>query len=131
MGIDGRYPPSRINDINPDEIESIEIVKGPAAATLYGTEASNGVINIITKKGARGRPTVSYQVEQGLNWLPDPENLFQHSYYKSATGQIVDANVLKHDREVGFPVSYYGSCPKPYKQSGDRCKGTPFSTASS
>src|SRR4029077_15634863 len=34
---------SRFNDFNPDEIESIEIVKGPAAATLYGTEASNGV----------------------------------------------------------------------------------------
>jgi len=35
---------SRINDLNPDDIESIEILKGPAAAALYGTEASNGVI---------------------------------------------------------------------------------------
>jgi TonB-dependent SusC/RagA subfamily outer membrane receptor len=128
VGVDSRYPPSRINDLNPDEIESIEIVKGPAAATLYGTEASNGVINILTKKGVRGRPVVSFQVEQGANWLPDPENLFQHSYYKNAAGQIVDANVLAHDREVGFPVSYYGRCPKPYKQVGDMCKGTPFST---
>jgi TonB-linked SusC/RagA family outer membrane protein len=128
VGVDSRYPPSRINDINPDEIESIEVVKGPAAATLYGTEASNGVINIITKKGVKGRPVMSFQVEQGANWLPDPENLFQHSYYKSAAGQIVDANVLAHDREVGFPVSYYGTCPKPYTQSGDMCKGTPFST---
>src|SRR5579864_5346038 len=66
VGIDGRYPPSRINDINPDEIESIEIIKGPAAATLYGTEASNGVINIITKKGGgSGRATVSYQAREG------------------------------------------------------------------
>jgi TonB-linked SusC/RagA family outer membrane protein len=128
VGVDSRYPPSRINDINPDEIESIEIVKGPAAATLYGTEASNGVINILTKKGVRGRPTVTYQMEQGANWLPNPENLFQHSYYKTASGQIVDANVLGHDRTVGFPVSYYGTCPKPYSQQGDMCKGTPFST---
>src|SRR4029078_4265156 len=43
---------SRLNDFNPEEIESIEILKGPAAATLYGTEAARGVINIITKKGA-------------------------------------------------------------------------------
>jgi TonB-linked SusC/RagA family outer membrane protein len=128
VGIDSRYPPSRINDINPDEIESIEIIKGPAAATLYGTEASNGVINIITKRGKRGAPTVSFNLRQGENWLPNPENLFQHSYYKSSTGQIVDANVLNHDRTVGFPVSYYGDCPKPYKQYGDMCKGSPFST---
>jgi TonB-linked SusC/RagA family outer membrane protein len=128
VGVDSRYPPSRINDIDPDEIQSIEIVKGPAAATLYGTEASNGVINILTKKGVKGKALMSYQVEQGANWLPNPENLFQHSYYKSASGQIVDANVLAHDRLVGFPVSYYGSCPTPYKQDGSMCKGTPFST---
>jgi len=128
VGVDSRYPPSRINDLNPEEIESIEIIKGPAAATLYGTEASNGVINVLTKRGVRGVATVTFQVKQGANWLPDPENLFQHSYYKTASGEIVDANVLAHDRTVGFPVSYYGHCPKPYDQSGDMCKGTPFST---
>ena len=69
VGVDSRYPPSRINDISPDEIESIEIAKGPAAATLYGTEASNGVINILTKRGSRGQPTVTYQVNTGANWV--------------------------------------------------------------
>ncbi len=129
VGVDSRYPPSRINDMNPDEIESIEIIKGPAAATLYGTEASNGVINIITKKGGGGgRASLSYQARTGANWLPDPESFFQHSYYKTASGQIVDADVLGHDRTVGFPVSYYGYCPKPYAQSGTVCKGSPFST---
>lgn len=44
----------RLNDLNPDEIESIEVVKGPAAATLYGADASAGVIQIITKKGRPG-----------------------------------------------------------------------------
>ncbi len=44
---------SALDDINPEDIESIEIIKGPAAATLYGTEASAGVIQIITKKGRR------------------------------------------------------------------------------
>ena len=131
VGVDSRYPPSRINDLNPEEIESIEIIKGPAAATLYGTEASNGVINVLTKRGVRGTATASFQVKQGANWLPDPENLFQHSYYKSAAGEIVDANVLAHDRTVGFPVSYYGHCPSPYEQSGDMCKGSPFSTGHS
>src|SRR5690349_18774504 len=46
---------SRLNDVNPEDIESIEILKGPAASTLYGTEASNGVIQIITKRGRSGK----------------------------------------------------------------------------
>jgi TonB-dependent starch-binding outer membrane protein SusC len=44
-----------LNDINPDDIASIEVVKGPAAATLYGADASAGVIQIITKKGRMGQ----------------------------------------------------------------------------
>ena len=44
---------SALDDINPDDIESIEIIKGPAAAKLYGSEASAGVIQILTKKERR------------------------------------------------------------------------------
>ena len=47
---------SRLNDINPEDIESIEILKGPAAAALYGTAAANGVIQITTKRGVAGAP---------------------------------------------------------------------------
>lgn len=68
----------RLNLINPDDIESIEVVKGPAAATLYGADASVGVIQIITKKGKMGqqgfRQTLRYEytnVDQ--NWTP-PDN---------------------------------------------------------
>ena len=50
----GDAVPSRVGDINPEEIENIEIVKGPSAATLYGTDAANGVIVITTKKGHTG-----------------------------------------------------------------------------
>src|SRR5690625_4963272 len=45
---------SPLNDINPNDIERIEIVKGAASATLYGSEASAGVIHIFTKKGRTG-----------------------------------------------------------------------------
>jgi len=56
---------SRINDINPEEIESIEIVKGPSAATLYGTEAANGVIRITTKRGRAGEVRWNVWAESG------------------------------------------------------------------
>jgi TonB-linked SusC/RagA family outer membrane protein len=56
--------PSKLDDIPPDAIERIEILKGAAAATLYGTEASNGVIQIFTKKGRSGAPRFTLQVDQ-------------------------------------------------------------------
>ena len=48
IGVGGTSP-SRVNDISPEEIENVEIVKGPSAATLYGTDAANGVIVITTR----------------------------------------------------------------------------------
>jgi len=50
----GGQAPSRINDINPQDIANVEVVKGPAASTLYGTQAANGVIRITTKRGVAG-----------------------------------------------------------------------------
>ena len=64
---------SALDDINPQDIESIEIIKGPAAATLYGTEASEGVIQIITKRGAQGAPQFDFSVNQGVRWMSDQE----------------------------------------------------------
>ena len=55
---------SRIGDLNPDEIESMEVIRGPSAATLYGTDAANGVIVITTKRGVAGRPQWTYYTEQ-------------------------------------------------------------------
>jgi TonB-linked SusC/RagA family outer membrane protein len=63
VGVGGTTP-ARINDINPNEIESIEIVRGPSASTLYGTDAANGVIVIRTKRGMAGRPQWTYYTEQ-------------------------------------------------------------------
>ena len=54
----------RIDDIDPTSIERIEILKGAAAATLYGTEASNGVIQIFTKRGQQGAPRWTIQTDQ-------------------------------------------------------------------
>ncbi|HEV2749393.1 MAG TPA: SusC/RagA family TonB-linked outer membrane protein [Gemmatimonadales bacterium] len=54
IGVGGQVP-SRINDINPDDIESVEVVKGPSAAVLYGTDAANGVIVYKTKRGRPGK----------------------------------------------------------------------------
>lgn len=57
---------SRLNDLNPEDIESIEIVKGPSAATLYGTEAAAGVILIQTKRGREGETRWNFRAETGV-----------------------------------------------------------------
>jgi TonB-linked SusC/RagA family outer membrane protein len=56
---------SRISDINPDEIEKIEVLKGPSAAAIYGTRANAGVIIITTKKGAAGKSKISFSQDLG------------------------------------------------------------------
>jgi TonB-dependent starch-binding outer membrane protein SusC len=61
---------SKLDDIPPESIERIEILKGAAAATLYGTEASNGVIQIFTKKGRAGAPRFTLQVDQTAIEMP-------------------------------------------------------------
>jgi TonB-linked SusC/RagA family outer membrane protein len=73
----GGATPSRLNDIVPENIESIEIIKGPAASTLYGTEAAAGVIQIITKKGRAGETRWNVKASLGrtdLNNVDFPAN---------------------------------------------------------
>jgi TonB-dependent SusC/RagA subfamily outer membrane receptor len=61
---------SGLDDINPDDIERIEIVRGASAATLYGTEAAAGVIQIFTKRGAEGQSVWNYSGEAGILHTP-------------------------------------------------------------
>src|SRR5690606_14777036 len=118
-------PPSRLNDISPEIIESIEIIKGPAAATLYGTEASNGVINIITKKGQAGEPVFTLTARVGQNWYPDPKTHWPGAYFTCTgtgthgcqPGEIVHVNVFMEDYihhgmnhfRNGMPQGYTGT----------------------
>ncbi|GMV04955.1 MAG: SusC/RagA family TonB-linked outer membrane protein [Gemmatimonadota bacterium] len=67
---------SPLNDINPADIDRIEVIKGAAATTLYGTEAAAGVIQIFTKRGRTGQAQWTAQIDQGmartLPFGPDP-----------------------------------------------------------
>jgi TonB-linked SusC/RagA family outer membrane protein len=82
IGIGGTIP-SRVNDINPDEIESFDVVRGPSASTLYGTDAANGVIVITTKRGKPGPARWSVYSEGGIikdnNTWPTAYRGWKHS----------------------------------------------------
>jgi len=62
---------TRLDDIDPNTIERVEVLKGAAAATLYGTEASNGVIQIFTKVGSQGAPKWAFNAQQDAITFPD------------------------------------------------------------
>ncbi len=93
---------SRLNDINPEDIESIEIIKGPAAATLYGTEASNGVLQIITKRGTNSAPHWDFTTRQGTNWLANPEGRAGQLWSRNATTkQLESFNLYRYEIDHG------------------------------
>jgi TonB-dependent SusC/RagA subfamily outer membrane receptor len=60
---------SPLNDLNPEDIDRIEVIKGPAATTLYGTEAAAGVIQIFTKRGGQGPPRWTAELQQGFSYF--------------------------------------------------------------
>ncbi len=62
-------PVNRIADLVPDDIESINVLKGSSAAAIYGAKASNGVVIITTKHGTGGKPTFNFHQEFGFNEL--------------------------------------------------------------
>ncbi|MGH7719956.1 MAG: SusC/RagA family TonB-linked outer membrane protein, partial [Gemmatimonadaceae bacterium] len=101
----GSKPISRLNDINPEDIESIEIIKGPAAATLYGTEASNGVIQIITKRGAAGAARWNFSMKQGANFFQDPEGRLWLNYQRHpTTNEIITLDIVEAENARGTPI---------------------------
>ncbi|MBK6843301.1 MAG: SusC/RagA family TonB-linked outer membrane protein [Gemmatimonadetes bacterium] len=92
----GGGSPNFLNNLNPDDIESMEIVKGPSAATLYGTQSANGVIVITTKKGRQTAPRWSVFGSGGTS-----ENTYDYGgqYYNKgvnkANGREIDCTLAR------------------------------------
>jgi TonB-linked SusC/RagA family outer membrane protein len=94
-GVSSRQSVSPLNDIPASDIDRIEIVKGPAATTLYGTEASGGVIQIFTKRGRDGAASWTLDASGGLNSMGDfgPSSDPTRMFIRECRGpNMVDAN---------------------------------------
>ncbi|MGK6350375.1 SusC/RagA family TonB-linked outer membrane protein [Parapedobacter sp. DT-150] len=79
---------NRAMDLNPEDIESISILKGPAAAALYGLRAAAGAVIITTKKGSEGRTNVSVSSRFMSNWvnkLPEQQAMYKQGTYYNGT----------------------------------------------
>ncbi|GAA4397949.1 TonB-dependent receptor [Nibrella viscosa] len=99
---------NRISDLNPNDIESIEVLKGPSAAAIYGTRANAGVIIITTKRGTAGKTRLTFAQDYGFarpqrllgveNWTEEKINTFfaaarrqtELDRFRAANGQTYD-----------------------------------------
>ena len=79
---------NRAVDLNPNDIESMSVLKGPAATALYGVRAANGAIIVTTKQGAQGKPRISLNV----NYTADRVNKINERQFEFAQGQPGDTD---------------------------------------
>ncbi|WP_184545664.1 TonB-dependent receptor [Mucilaginibacter sp. FT3.2] len=110
--------PLPLDDINPNDIESISVLKDAAASAIYGARAAYGVILVTTKKGAEGKTKITYSDNIGFTspaHLPDLVNSYQFAQYFNAatynatgTKQYSDAKLAQLQQYIqnpaGFPI---------------------------
>jgi TonB-linked SusC/RagA family outer membrane protein len=114
-------PQNRLADINPDDIERVEVIRGAAAAALYGSRANNGVVQIFTKKGTLGKPRFGLSAryssnelreEQPFNFYPYNENglpvqrfNYQPDIFHRAYGQEYNLTVEGGNEQTRYYIS--------------------------
>ena len=102
-----------LSDINPVDIESVQILKDAASAAIYGSRATNGVVLITTKKGARGAPKVSLDAECSLSYIPNLHKLkvADADLYLKVQNEAID----NYNRQTGGSVAHIVN---PYPERG-------------
>jgi len=94
----------RLMDINPQDIERVEVIKGAAAATLYGTEASSGVIQIFTKRGLTGAPRYSFSTD--LQTLEFPRRFEDNCAYVTTENRVTCNYPYDNYEVFGYHQNY-------------------------
>lgn len=98
---------NRVMDINPEDIENMSILKGPAASALYGSRAANGVVLITTKKGKAGSIEVNLSTKFTSSWaksLPKTQKEFKRGYMED----VVEGGAFKGSAYNDFAYSSWG-----------------------
>jgi TonB-linked SusC/RagA family outer membrane protein len=110
--LDGVIMSGSLADINADDVESIEVVKGAAASALYGSRAGNGVISVITKRGkglALNKPTITVRNELGFQNLSHYLDVAQsHPYALASDWETAKGKYTKY-AGVTYPADYMGA----------------------
>lgn len=110
---------SALNTIDLSTVDHVEVVQGAAAATIYGAQGANGVINVFTKKGKSGATHIEFSSRMGWDSYLNTGNLHQpttHSFQTDANGDIVMLNSA--NQPVPLAKDVYGLWGNPIYLSG-------------
>lgn len=102
----GGYVGNRVADLNPNDVDRIEVVKGAAAAALYGSRANNGVIQIFTKRGHLGIPRVTYRTQAGMGEIRKTYEVNMFPYDKPPTDPTRKQVTRRDYQEDIFRTAY-------------------------
>ncbi len=116
---DGRDNGDGISSINPNNIESLTVLKGAAASALYGSRALNGVILITTKKGSKGKLQVEFTSGVSFDRVNAKYNDFQDQYGSGSHGVLPDPTKAPEEL-YGYTTSAWG--PKFSNSIGQQVK---------
>ena len=119
---------NRIADINPEDIEKIEVLKGGSAAAIYGSKATNGVIFITTKRGQVGKP--QFNISQKLGFSERANELGSRTFTSLSealsvfTDTALVTSVFQPGRTFDFEKEMYGHKPFSYETDASVSGGT-------
>ena len=136
--LDGMQFNGELSEINPDDIEAIDVLKDASSAAIYGAKAASGVIIITTKKGKSGKPVVTVSANLAINtksafrevFGPDEYLKYREDYYKTPTaGLRADGTYGYYSVDSKIPDGYYdfygnvqsmyGITPEQWANSGE------------
>ena len=114
--LDGMQFAGSLSEINPDDIEQIDVLKDASSAAIYGAKAASGVIIITTKKGKEGKPIINVSMNLAANtksayrdmFSPSEYMTYREDWYKALTyGYREDGTWGYYGKDSGIPVGYY------------------------
>lgn len=111
---------NRIMDINPEDIESMSVLKGPAAAALYGSRAAAGVVIITTKRGQEGVVSVDVSSKFSSSWvnrLPEQQNKYKRGTY-DGLGNLTDWTMTSWGEPFGAGEAVYDNIGSLFQNAG-------------
>lgn len=94
-----------LDNINPNDIESVEVLKDAAAAAIYGSRASNGVVLITTKRGQIGKPKISFNTYAGYNQAAKHLDMMDGPQWIEHAVEIINAQYIASYGGVGATVN--------------------------
>jgi len=111
-----------LDNINPNDIESIQVLKDASAAAIYGSRAANGVVIITTKKGKSGKPIISFQGHTGFNqairkidmlsseeWIDRSIEMINAAWVASSPGRTADQTTDQRRTILGLAANAYNT----------------------